>query len=91
MSEQTTPQTNPVSTSSTGSTQHPANAASTAPSGSTSFGDSNISSLGELKQKAPEVYDAMLKGIAEGICNKMNDHQERLKKIMREATRDAYG
>lgn len=43
-----------------------------------------ISSLNDLKAKAPEVYDAMLKGIAQNIISEMREAQERLKKKMRE-------
>lgn len=46
---------------------------------------STVGSLSELKEKAPEVYDKMMEGIAIIICGRMKDHQERLKKIMREA------
>jgi hypothetical protein len=65
-----------------------------APSGSatSSFNASTpITSLADLKDKAPEVYKAMMEGIAQNIINKMNDHQERLKKLMREGRRDAEG
>lgn len=45
-----------------------------------------ISSLDQLKKKAPKLYKQMLEGIAMNICRDMKDHQERLKKLMREAT-----
>lgn len=43
-----------------------------------------VSSLSELKEKSPKVYNAMMEGIAMKICNSMRDHQARLKKLMRE-------
>lgn len=46
-----------------------------------------INSIKELREKAPEVYQKMLEGIAMNICGKMKDHQDRLKKMMRDATR----
>lgn len=48
-----------------------------------------VSSVGDLKKKAPEVYNAMLQGIGMSICNEMKHHQERLKKMMQEARRDS--
>lgn len=50
-----------------------------------------IGTMAELKEKAPEVYNAMLQGIGMSICNEMKDHQDRIKKIMRDAERDAEG
>ena len=44
----------------------------------------SISSLGELKEKAPKVYHAMLVGIASGICMEMQKGQDRIKKMRRE-------
>lgn len=45
-----------------------------------------VSSLAELKERAPEVYDVMMKGIAQNIISEMRERQERLKKLMREGT-----
>ena len=45
---------------------------------------SKISSLAELKKKAPDVYNQMMQGIGMEICREMQAHQERLKKLMRE-------
>lgn len=44
-----------------------------------------ISSLSQLREKAPEVYKQMMMGIATNICNDMQHAQERLKRIMRES------
>lgn len=60
--------------------------ASTQGSGASS--STTINSMADLKKKAPELYQKMLEGIAMGICNSMKDHQERLKKLMRESTRN---
>ena len=49
--------------------------------------DTEIGSLNELKDKAPEVYDKMMIGIAYSICRRMREHAERLKKTMRESRR----
>lgn len=43
-----------------------------------------VSSLAELKEKAPKVYEQMMVGIAMQICRKMEKSQARLKRIMRE-------
>lgn len=53
--------------------------------------DSNtkISSVGDLKEKAPKVYDAMLQGIAMKITTEMKDHQDRLKELGAEARRNS--
>lgn len=45
----------------------------------------SVSSMADLKEKAPEVYRAMIQGIGMNICNEMRKHQRRLKEIMRKA------
>lgn len=50
-----------------------------------------IGSMADLKMKAPELFDAMMRGLAETIVNEMREHQERLKKMMREGQRQAEG
>lgn len=57
-------------------------AASGDSSSATSFG-----SLGEMREKAPKVYDAMMKGIAMTIINEMKDREEERKKIAKEYDR----
>lgn len=52
-------------------------------------GKSKVSSLNELKEKAPEVYRAMVEGIATTICEEMKRNQEHLKKIMDDARRNS--
>ena len=53
--------------------------------------DSNteVSSMGELKAKAPKVYDAMLQGLATQITTDMKDHQDRLKEMADEYRRES--
>ena len=46
--------------------------------------NTRISSLSDLKAKAPEVWQKMLEGIGMKICNEMREHQDRLKKIRRD-------
>lgn len=46
----------------------------------------HVNSLSELRTKAPKVYNAMMQGIAMDICNDMKHHQDRLKKLVREAS-----
>lgn len=46
-----------------------------------------ISSLAELREKAPEVYNQMLQGIAMNICGQMKHQQERLKQVIRDGQR----
>jgi hypothetical protein len=50
-------------------------------------GSSKISSLGELRKKAPKLFNKMLEGIAMEICNEMQKHQERLRTLWRDAAR----
>lgn len=50
---------------------------------------SSISSVAELRSKAPEIYQKMLEGIAMNICNKMKRNQEDLKKLRQEYQRNA--
>ncbi len=50
-----------------------------------------VASMAELQTKAPELYRAMMQGLATNICNDMKDHQDRLKEMQREAQRQAEG
>ena len=47
--------------------------------------ETQISSTADLREKAPEVWDKMMEGIAQNIIKDMRQRQERLKKMMREA------
>ena len=65
---------------------------SAAPTGSPSstFNASDtVGSLQELQAKAPEIYNAMMEGIAMTIVNDMNDQQARLKALMEQERRDS--
>ena len=74
------------------STVTQANAVSTDPTTQGGAASSNksmsvnekISSMDELRKKAPQVYKQMLMGIAMNICSEMQRQQERLKQTMRE-------
>lgn len=48
--------------------------------------DTKLSSVADLKNKAPEVWDKMLEGIAQNIIKDMRHRQERLKKLWREGS-----
>ncbi|CRX37798.1 hypothetical protein [Estrella lausannensis] len=48
-----------------------------------------VHSVDQLRQKAPDVYNAMLQGIASSMVGQMKRRQDRLKEIMREARRAA--
>lgn len=54
-----------------------------------SAGATKVSSLQDLKQKAPEVYDQMMVGIATMIIKEMKHHQDHLKEIGRKYREDA--
>lgn len=54
--------------------------------GAQSDSKTTISSLDDLKHKAPKIYNAMIEGIAMNICNQMQHAQDRLKTIMRKAS-----
>lgn len=47
--------------------------------------NTKVSSAADLKEKAPEVWDKMMEGIAQNIISDMRKRQERLKKMMRES------
>ncbi len=73
-----TVETQSASKTETASTQ------SQAPSGKAdSF--TQVNSMSDLKNKAPEVYQKMMEGIAMKICNEMKASQERIKDMNREA------
>lgn len=75
---QTTSTTTTTTTTSTGSPT----------SGGESWGtNTTISTLEDLRKKAPKVYEAMIQGIGMNMVNKMRRDQEHLKQIMREGNR----
>lgn len=51
---------------------------------------SSLRSLGDLKKKAPEVYNAMMQSLAWGICGEMQKHQKRLKELIREGQKNNH-
>lgn len=62
-----------------------------AQSGASYTAATQIGSMSALKEKAPEVYDKMMKGIAMNVITSMRRSQEHLKETMRQARRDAEG
>lgn len=72
----------PASTASTSTTPTAANTQTVA---------GTIGSMADLKNESPQVYNAMMQGIAMNICNEMDRHQKELKRIQQEARRDAQG
>ncbi|CCB85665.1 MULTISPECIES: hypothetical protein [Parachlamydia] len=86
MSESANPQaaTPVASTSSSTSTSSTTSTTATGTTGNYTS-TTSINSLADLKKKAPKVYNAMMQGIAMNICNEMKAHQDRLKKMMRDA------
>jgi hypothetical protein len=72
----------------TGDAIQEANAGQKTTSGTGAAGeaDSNtvIRSLSDLKEKAPKVYDQMMKGIAQTIISQMKHSQERISEMWRE-------
>ena len=46
-----------------------------------------IKTLDELKKKAPEVYNATIRSIAQSICRRMEHNQAALKKLWQEMRR----
>lgn len=79
---ESTPQTASTTTTTTST-------GSSSPStGGESWGtNTTISSLEDLRKKAPKVYEAMIQGIGMNMVNKMRSDQEHLKQIMREGNR----
>ncbi len=62
------------------------------PSGAAAAGfdtKTTVSSLAELKAVAPQVWNAMLQGIAQNICIEMKRQQDHLVEISRQARQDA--
>ncbi|MEX1012241.1 MAG: hypothetical protein WD595_00770 [Waddliaceae bacterium] len=45
----------------------------------------NIQNMADLRSKAPEVHDEMMKGIAMSIIRQLNRRNERIKKMWRES------
>lgn len=83
--------TDPVSSVNSSTPVTPASAAEA--SKSTSSGQvtssTNISSIADLKAKAPKVYHQMMLGIATVIVNEMKARQDHIKEIWAEARRNS--
>lgn len=48
-----------------------------------------VSTMADLKERAPEVYRVMMQGIGMNICSEMRKHQRRFKEIMKKARDNA--
>lgn len=59
------------------------------PTGYTS--STKISSLGNLKAKAPKVYDFMLLSIAQNMCIEFKHAQDRLSRLWKDIRRNSGG
>lgn len=78
----TTPATTPTPAFNPDASQQSANTVNSA---------TRVNNMSDLKEKAPQVYDAMMLGIATNIINQSKRATERLKQIIREGTRQAQG
>lgn len=79
----------PISTKPVNPSQDPTSAGNAAQANKTSKKDfdvdTEIKSVGDLREKAPEVFDKMMEGIAMNIITKMRKAQERLKEMWRKS------
>lgn len=76
--------TTTATTATAPSSANPSTAEAMASSNGGATTSTKIGSLNDLKEKSPELYNKMMQGIATNICNEMKDHQDRLKRLMRE-------
>lgn len=79
-----------ASAAATSSTQN-AGATGTASTSSEALISSTIGSMADLQAQSPEVYNAMMQGIAMNICNEMAREQAHLKQIQDEFRRESEG
>ncbi len=49
----------------------------------------SVRNMADLKEKAPEVYQAMMQGIGMNICREMQKHQKRFREILKKARDNA--
>ena len=88
MSANISPVDNPsVATVAKGSGSSVPTSAAAAAAGSTATSSTIITSLADLRNKAPQVYNLMLVSLATTICQEMEHRQAELKKLMREGQR----
>lgn len=91
MSDPTITSLSTVTSSAAGS---PANAATPSASSATNpaaVEGGSVSNLAELKDQSPEVYSAMMQGIAMNVCSRMAQQQAHLKQVQEEARRASEG
>ena len=79
-----------ASAAATSPTQN-AGATGSASTSSEALISSTIGSMADLQAQSPEVYNAMMQGIAMNICNEMAREQAHLKQIQDEFRRESEG
>lgn len=79
---------NPANSTPSASDAVNAKAVASAHRGGSVDSNTTISSLDDLKKKAPKLHEQMLMGIGMSICRSMEHHQDELKKMMREYARN---
>lgn len=79
-----------ASAAATSSTQNAGATGSTTAS-SEALISSTVGSMADLQAQSPEVYNAMMQGIAMNICNEMAREQAHLKQIQDEFRRENEG
>lgn len=61
-----------------------------APTGTSTYDSkTRVTSLADLRQKAPKVWNAINMGIAQNICTDMQHRSEHLKELIREGERNS--
>lgn len=48
-----------------------------------------MSSVDELREKEPKLYDLISKALARNICEQLKKHADRMKELMRENTKNS--
>lgn len=57
------------------------------PSGTLNASSTVPNNVAGLRKEAPEVYKAMLEGIAQSVLSKLRKHQKEMKKLIRKSLR----
>ncbi|GAB4236217.1 MAG: hypothetical protein Tsb0021_15890 [Chlamydiales bacterium] len=84
MAENPNPASQAQNIPSSGDTQAPG---STGPSGTPGTPMTVPNTMEELRQQAPEVFKAMMDGLAQNLINRMRRHAARMKDLIRESLR----
>lgn len=91
MSADTNPQIIPTAGDSVEQATAAAAAAAANPSGPSGAPAANmqtIASMDDLRTKNPELYRLVTEGIGTTICNRMKDHQDKIKELNRKMRQD---